>query len=85
MRYITLKEETFAGRNFHVFADFGLFRESFSREIFRDLSTVKIYSRKTFKISQSQKFMLANFVKAKQINPIIKGCQSLNSFSLENL
>ena len=30
----TLKEETFAGRNFHDFADFGPFRESLFRKTF---------------------------------------------------
>ena len=30
----TLKEETFAGRNFHDFADFDPFRESLFRKIF---------------------------------------------------
>ena len=49
---ITLREETFAGRNFRVFADFGLSRESFFREIFRDLSSAKVYSREIFKIFQ---------------------------------
>ena len=32
----TLKEETFAGRNFCAFAVFCLIRESFFREIFRN-------------------------------------------------
>ena len=44
----TLKEETFAGRNFRFFAIFGLFRESSFREILQDLSTAKVYSRKSF-------------------------------------
>ena len=51
----TLKEETFAGRNFRVFADFGLFRESFFREIFQYLSSAKVYSREIFKISKPRK------------------------------
>ena len=41
----TLKEETFSGRNFHVFAVFGLFRESFFREIFQTVASGKVYSR----------------------------------------
>ena len=53
---ITLREETFAGRNFRVFADFGLLRESFFREIFHDLSSAKFYSREIFKISQPRNF-----------------------------
>ena len=52
----TLREETFAGRNFRVFADFGLFRESFFRKIFQDLSSAKVYSREIFKISQPRNF-----------------------------
>ena len=65
----TLKEETFA------FSRILAFSRSFNRES----------SQETLKISQPRKFIIVDFVEAKQISPRIKGCQSCNSFSLENL
>ena len=40
----TLKGETFAGRNFRDFADFGPFRESLFRKSFEKLLLRKIFS-----------------------------------------
>ena len=40
---LTLKEETFAGRNFRGFAVFCPFRESFFREIFQNGSSAKVF------------------------------------------
>ena len=38
----TLKGETFAGRNFHAFAVFGLFRESFLHEFFKGIKAIRL-------------------------------------------
>ena len=44
----TLKEETFAGRNFRDFSFFCPFRESFFREIFQNGPSAKVSSREMF-------------------------------------
>ena len=48
----TLKEETFAGRNFRCFSIFGLFRENLFHEMFQNTSPVKVISRKISKNKQ---------------------------------
>ena len=45
----TSKEETFAGRNFCDFADFGPFPESLFHKIFNQTSSAKVYSMKVLK------------------------------------
>ena len=57
----TLKEETFAGRNFRGFAVFcpfreSFFRESFFREIFQNGPSAKVSSREMFQNGSSAKF-----------------------------
>ena len=78
-------EETFTGRNFRVFADFCLFRESLLREIFQYLSFAKFHSRKIFKISKLRKKFLWVLSEADLSNQRIKGCHSLSSCSVKNL
>ena len=49
----TLKEETFAGRNFGSFMVFYPFRESFFRKIFQNGPSAKVSSRKMFQNGSS--------------------------------
>ena len=52
---LTLKEETFAGRNFRGFAVFCPFRESFFRKIFQNGPSAKVSSREMFQNGSSPK------------------------------
>ena len=80
----TLKEEAFAGRNFRVFAVFGLFRESFFREIFQNLSTAKVYSTKFPIITAGVNFCRAYLIYPTHVTEILNliGWLSLNRESL---